>query len=360
MKRKQLEIGNEQNNNASKKMKHEEGIKKPQSKEEIQNLQNRILSSKKNINDLVEMIQYCKEETECKLIIAYLKSLSTIFTHYWVKKELSCLLDEKDTVLTALIEHREESDAIRKYRKWLLKRYESFHQILIEYLFCSEVAIQKLCVDIIFQMAKFELNCFKVLQDDAKEMLKCNAIVEQNILGKFIYSLVSTSSSVPVALIEHLRKNYLLPFVDVKFFVLHALYFAIRKYKELANSSLNSIGAFCANIIAVVDKLPLPSLAVESEGHASNEELEENYFFKSAIEEEIELKQKAFSTHLKSMNEYKKYFSKFWLAFLLLPDIPRLIYQIVLLRMDEHIIPQFDNPILLTDFISLSFSKGMY
>jgi hypothetical protein len=146
MKRKQQEIGNGQNNNASKKMKHDEGIKKPQNKEEIQNLQNRILSSKKNINDLVEMIQYCKEETECKLIIAYLKSLSTIFTHYWVKKELSCLLDENDIVLTALIEHREESDAIRKYRKWLLKRYESFHKILIEYLFCSEEAIQ-VCIN---------------------------------------------------------------------------------------------------------------------------------------------------------------------------------------------------------------------
>jgi hypothetical protein len=213
------------------------------------------------------------------------------------------------------------------------------------------------------EMSKFELTSSKVLLDDEKEIEKSFAIVDSGIFGRFVYTIAT--SSITVVVVEYLRSQYLLKYHDVMFFTLHALHGAIRRYKKEAAKSPNSVittGALCTNILAIVDKLSLlilPEPENPEENEMDGDDNLDVYYFYSSNETE-EKQDKLMSGLLKSEDEFKKVYSKFWLEFLLLSDIPRPIYQIVLLRMDDHIIPNFDNPLILNDFIQSSFDKGKF
>lgn len=88
-----------------------------------------------------------------------------------------------------------------------------------------------------------------------------------------------------------------------------------------------------------------------------NLSLKGSFYFFSTLENQNK-KRKLTNSYLEDDNEYKKAFSNLWLSFLQITDLPQEIYQLVLLKMNQSIIPNFENPFLLNDFISLSFSQG--
>lgn len=115
----------------------------------------------------------------------------------------------------------------------------------------------------------------------------------------------------------------------------------IENYKK-KKSQLSKID-FCKNILAITENIFLS--------------LKGKFYCFSAPEKDSK-KRTHSSSYLQDQVEYKKVFSNLWLAFLQMPDLPEEIYQLILLKMNQTIIPYFDNPFLLNDFISQSFSKG--
>jgi hypothetical protein len=114
-----------------------------------------------------------------------------------------------------------------------------------------------------------------------------------------------------------------------------------KKCKKL--STLN----FCKNLILVTDKTEIPSKF--------------QFLILQNSQQEMDQKKRKLTNskhELENSSEYKKAFQEFWISFLQIKDMPLMIYHLVLLKMSKEIIPNFENPFLLNDFISASFDKG--
>jgi hypothetical protein len=309
------------------KRKHED-ISETHSVEQIQQLEQSIKSDKQNSNNLVELLKYLDTPKEQELFTEAENALLRLFKHFFAVGEIEILSSTQ-------LRQKEESLGVKQYKKWLYARYKSFREKVLAYEDAEHA------IDILMQLTQLEVNSVPVLQDDARELEKCAAITSQETLGALLEHFCFTNAS-PLDALEHFRDAYVHRFHDVRYFSLEILTSLMKQY-SFTESNVTSI---CRNILTVMHQLP-PTFT-------------NNYRFFFTQEEPAQKKKsdKQNSQLLHDNKNYKKSFSKFWLSFLQIGKMPLIVYQLVLKDMDNHIIPQFENPFLLNDFISASFNKG--
>jgi cystathionine beta-lyase/cystathionine gamma-synthase len=134
--------------------------KKQLTRSDIKKIEAQIIESKQNINQLADLLQFCEDIEEITLIAASLGALCRVFTHLWKQKDLNVLVSD-DNLQKRYLQTEESNDkALNTYRKWVSKKYESFKDLLFDYLVCEEPAVQ---VSIKYNVFSFILTvCHKI------------------------------------------------------------------------------------------------------------------------------------------------------------------------------------------------------
>ncbi len=170
-------------------------------------------------------------------------------------------------------------------------------------------------------------------------------------------------------IILFIRENYLKKFEDFKYFSLQILSFVVQNSLKIMKVDLfyrnvlketqwkqieeSSKATMCKNLLDLVAEMSFdPSKDFYFVSQPSRSDDNSN-----TKRKKLHSLSTPFST-LTKLESYKSAFSNFWVQFLSIPSLPQSIYQQVLMKMDDHIIPNFSNPFLLNDFISSSFGKG--
>jgi hypothetical protein len=159
-------------------------------------------------------------------------------------------------------------------------------------------------------------------------------------LGKF-FDFLLCQKLLGTKLTAKFKTNYLMVYNDILYYSLIFVKECIDSFKKklLKIETLD----FCKNIMAFLDDVVIPASF--------------QLYFASPSETPVAKKVKVESL-FDSESTYKRAFSDVWLSFLQMKDMPIPIFHAVLLKMNKSIIPLIENPFLLNDFITQSFSKG--
>eukprot|EP01080_Neovahlkampfia_damariscottae_P000844 gene844-9093_t len=284
---------------------------------DIQKIEEQILSNKKNINQLLDLFQICEESKDDKTTLSSLQSIFNVFSVY-LKKE------QKNTPSVA----REE------YNEWLNSNLNDFFDLILLNLFKTK-STEK-CFTLYFQSITNEIIFSKTKKEDI-----INHRIEQ-ILEKLTYEIETS-----VKVMEIFKVNYLIEYQDILYYTLDVLSKLIQKKKCTKLSTLN----FCKNLLLIADKIEIPTkfkfLLLENSSIQSSDSTNQK-----------KRKIKNTKHELENSIEYKKVFQNYWISFLQIKDMPLVVYHLVLIKMSQEIIPNFENPFLLNDFIAGSFDKG--
>lgn len=175
------------------------------------------------------------------------------------------------------------------------------------------------------------------------------------------------------------REQYFARFSDVRFCTFAILSDMIKdqqmaeKEKKKTKSDAAdeeesvSMELFCQNVMTLVDTVVVPAEVKEFFFVMKRSELDaaEKGVERGDVAEERSTKKRKLDSapqlpvkSTNSLEEQRRQFTKFWLAFLQIKEMPVSIYEVVLARMDKFILPHFDNPFLLNDFVLASFDRG--
>jgi len=369
------------------------------------------------LTSFLEELFPLSNQTHRKVALQTIESLSEIFTFLFNDEKTIALtvseMNQKDVVVCDV--SGEKSVQKKEYKKWIFDQYTSFTKYLT--LFAvhyfskfadNEEEIEK-TVKIILSLAKLEVQSASgsVLAEMERERSRLNTIVSEGPFGMLIYHIVTDrnggTSSGSSFLVDYLTLEYIHRYHDLRFFTYIGLTQAIRKIRSKKKQVISYSQLF-ENILALIDGMPkIESIGrfylfdgydsesddeemgdeddegMEDEGEEGGDAIPADFMFddelgdlnalklpsseKNAEEKTTETneedeKEENQENSLLDPDVHAAAFSNFWLSFLLLPEMSRNVYERILRKMSDEIIPQFENPFLLNDFISSSFDQG--
>ncbi|KAG2381773.1 hypothetical protein C9374_006157 [Naegleria lovaniensis] len=351
---------------------------------QIEDIAKGIISDKKNTNNLLKLTEFLEESfprslrKERNFVLQSIESLLQVFSHFFDQKTLILNVGEKDTVVCDV--SKEKTIQKKEYMKWVYDQYSTFTKYLplfaIHYFTKfeeSEVEIQK-CVDAILTLAKLELNSANdsAFVEMDRERNRINTIVCEGPFGSLIYHLaIDTNQSEGKAfIIDYLKDKFIDRYHDLRYFTYVALTLAIRKLRSKKKKAI-TYPQFCENILSIIDDIP-PIEDIERlflyEGFDDSSEEEEDVMSDNEdFEDGLMMDDGTIPSGDTLMDPLGD------LNSLTLPSssekneckmktrkniMTKSIYETILRKMSEEIIPQFEDPFLLNDFISNSFDQG--
>lgn len=356
---------------------------------------------------------------ERSFVLQSIESLLEVFTHFFDKKTLILNVGEKDTVVCDV--SKEKAIQKKEYMKWIYEQYTTFAKYLplftIHYFTKfdeNEEEIQK-CVDAILTLTKLELNSANnsAFVEMDRERNRINTIVCEGPYGSLIYhlSIDANQSEGKTFIIDYLKDKYIDRYHDLRYFTYVALALSIRKLRSKKKKAI-TFPQFCENILSIIDDIPpiedidrlflydgfdystdeedMEEDGNEEDGMSDHGDFsddfmgnedgmipsEDNMMMDPTLgdlnsltlpssseknnndEDEMKDEQHKKENSLLDRSIHIAAFTNFWLAFLQLPEMTKSIYEKILRKMSEEIIPQFEDPFLLNDFISNSFDQG--
>lgn len=218
-------------------------------------------------------------------------------------------------------------------------------------LYASQESSQAEAVDHLMQLAKTEYQTSPLLKDDEQEFTKMKSLFSSESFASLISAFITKEPA--AAALAQFKNTYLNVYDDVKLFTFFVLTQLNKQYLAKTAFAKLNVEDYSKRVLDIVDEIGMPT-------HVS--QLGTFYFVKKNDGEQQPSKKPKVtekSKIMKLLETYKQQFGQFWISYLQTPNLPMLMYQQVLLRM-EHIIKHMDNPFLLNDFITASFNRGGY
>ncbi|EFC46199.1 predicted protein [Naegleria gruberi] len=389
------------------------------SSEAIKKMADGIISDKKNTNNLVKLTEFLEElfplssQKHRKLALQTISSLVDVFSHFFEEGTLILTVTEsknqKDAVACDV--SKEKSIQKKEYMKWIYEQYVSFTKYLPLYAvhyftkFNENYEEIETVIKAILDLSKKELTSASgsTLVEMERERNRINTIINEGPFGSFIYHLIyDPNNSEGKEFVITCLKEYIFKFHDLRFFAYISLTNAIRKIRSKKKRMLTYPQLY-DNVLQIIDGIPiidvigrfylydgydydsdevnsdeedgmdedgpnedgipddfmmdpelgdLSSLTLPSSQKKSTEEKKESE------EKDEEMKDEDKENNLLDPDVHINAYTNFWLAFLQIPEMTRSVYEKVLRKMSTEIIPQFEDPFLLNDFISNSFDQG--
>ncbi|XP_038054848.1 nucleolar complex protein 4 homolog [Patiria miniata] len=288
-----------------------------------------FLESRGHSNSLVELLEIVQSDDK-SITAAAVKSLHKIFSHLFSKDALTSAKAKP----TSKKGDSEREDASMKpedqYKAWLQDRYHDCLRCLARGMenFSEAPAVQELCL----------CSLMKLLQAESNHPLRTKE------LQGYVFPVSVLSHVVPKLLSKDLdmkdlisRFQEYLEYDDIRFHVLIQVRLQLAKVaKEDAKQDLATL---CNNTFALLEHVTMPT---------AEEDI--NNFMCRAPQDDDEAK-------IMSLKEHRRHFSDAWLIFLGL-TLPPAIYKKTLVILHEAVMPHLTNPLLLTDFLTISYSIG--
>lgn len=313
-----------------KKRKQNVGSDKSKSKtlsvEEIKSMEEGILSSTKNYNDILVLLNALEtSDNNSKTLYNLSGGLVRIFG--------------KLAKNGALRSSKDSSESQEKVKNWLLTRYGEFKDILLEMVkSSSNSATITTALTVLIKLLSVESN---YMAPNADESGYC----PRPLLNNVIRSLLTSKGDTEPALELLAGDDYLDTYDDLR-------YYFYREVAELLSSdeeksalkkevSLNIVSDRIIDLLMAIKTFP-----------DSDDDIEDFYFSKPSLSKSA-LKH---GTPLKQ-SSHKTIFQKAWIAALSLPMTADQ-YKAVLIILHKRIIPRMMRPQLLMDFLTDAYNSG--
>jgi len=295
-------------------------------KQQIRKLEKDCINDKKNLNNIVEILNILKSDNEDEIIHTSIVSLKKIFSHYL------------PTILTF---DENSNDKKKVVNQWLKDNYANFVSYLLTLFENDEPAIQIITLKTLFEFIKHETTFFS---------LQKGFLVMNNKI--FIPTIKA------ILLCENLNKTFydaimeqIDSYDDLRYYFLKAVETIVnnsanvkKNDKESEEDAYNISVNTLYSILSELQNMPIDDSQIETFFILNPAELKGN------SDENVK-------HPVLSAKSHSQVFGDAWLAFLKLPlTVP--IYKRVLLIINKRIIPNMTNPVRLIDFLTDAYNQG--
>ncbi|XP_022104594.1 nucleolar complex protein 4 homolog [Acanthaster planci] len=288
-----------------------------------------FLESREHSNSLVELLEIVQSDDKT-VATAAVKSLHKIFSRLLSKDALT-----SDTPRTKSMKgNRETREATvnpeEQYKAWLQARYHDCLRCLARVIdtFTDAPALQEITL----------CSLMKLLQTESNHPLRKKDLdgytFPISVLAHVVPKLLSKDTDMK-DLIGRFQEY--LEYDDIRFYALSQ----VRQYlgQIVKKDDKQDLTVLCNNTFALLEHVTMPT-AGEDIGN----------FMCRAPGEDEEVK-------VTSLKNHRRHFSESWLVFLSL-TLPPAIYKKALVILHEVVMPHMSNPLLLTDFLTISYNIG--
>ena len=312
------------------------------SRAQLQKLERDVMSSDKNINSILEIMDMLRLDNK-ESGLAALNALRRIFTAH----------ARKGNMYTA-----SSSSARDRVRTWLRSQFSDYLKCLMDMMLVEgEDDVSRMCRVASLRTAMHFVKLSNLFQN--------RDVASRYHFGNDIYirivRILVKNENVDEELWENLIEEYL-PFHDVQLYTLRNLkrILDVIKTRDAADNStaVNNIFRLLLEIRVPMKQNRLDNFFVD------------NNTSSSTLVEKIQGKKKrkrdnnnTSTTTLKNNNvhklsSYRRAVETCWLTLLRLQNLPEALYKRALLLLPKHVIPYMEHPILLCDFLTDSCNAG--
>ncbi|KAK9700369.1 Maturation and nuclear export of 40S ribosomal subunits interacting protein [Basidiobolus ranarum] len=286
----------------------------------VRSLEKGVQESKKNLNDIVQIVEYCENEHP-EIIYAAINSLQRIFVDFLKKGDLQKIKEN------ANVDGAEKAKLV--VSTWLRDHYIKYYNHLLRLLCHQEPSLQ--------------VTALNLLLDFTAKETSMTGVFPNFLYFKIVEALVN-NDNFNGGLQSALMEKYLNYYDDLRYYFLKDL--AKIFSTELLKASNSSKAILVTNGFAILEQLrTMPT---------DESEIDEFWTEEPKVDDEGDSDKKPVLLQLQA---HRKMFSDCWIAFLRLP-LTTDIYKKVLVMMHKKIIVHMPQPTLLMDFLTDSYNAG--
>ncbi|KYQ92912.1 hypothetical protein DLAC_05505 [Tieghemostelium lacteum] len=388
--------------------------------EKIKNIENKVLESVENVNQILDIITICQSNLkELEIIFHGIKSLEKIFLHLLDTTSIE-LRNEfrdfkksggviEDTTTNTTVQNnnknsknsknsknqkqqqpQQQQNSFKIYTSWLFKIYGNYFKFLLVLLNNEDPSIQVPSLNSLMVMLKKESQLISKLpkeliieSDENIQKLTLEQLYKPT-LQQILQSLVMNSHFNSV-LWDHFKQTYLNEYHDVHYHTImslkdiitdHAVSVKDQSAKDKFESKFQcAFDRFIENLFDIITTLE-PFIDVPEwkflvgyphydfmSSHSSLQSSKKKKVKSETLSKPTSMTLEEFKNLeaqwklLTKIATYQKEIGKFWLLFLQC-SLPSSIYKQVLLGLPEQVFPLLSDPRLLMDFYTSSFNVG--
>ncbi|XP_071110974.1 nucleolar complex protein 4 homolog A-like isoform X1 [Haliotis cracherodii] len=270
------------------------------------------LESRKQINNVVDIISHMDSEKR-DVLTACINALQRIFEKFISTEEMcGSSSDEKSKV----------ADKEAEYREWLRQQYTATVACLLDKLTCTDRHIQKLSLRVLMMFVAAEGRHPITTKSSSHAQL-----FPESLFAEIMTHFLSSDESA-VLLLESFQD--FLQYDDVRYQTLQCIHKHLQK-----NSSKALTDIYMTNVFGLLDKCS--SLKCKTKSLR---------FF--AVDT---------AGKMGSSKEHTKLFTSTWLKFLSC-KLTASLYKKVLIIAKDKVMPRLSNPLVLSDFLTESYTVG--
>ncbi|XP_049460685.1 nucleolar complex protein 4 homolog [Epinephelus fuscoguttatus] len=283
----------------------------------------RILESRKNANDVFDILEFLQSEKE-KDVVNAVSACSKLFC---------TLLENKELFLGKLPGEEEalsgEYSAEEKYRMFMRHRYNSCVEMLLEHLSHELHSVKESALCCLMKFAAAEGQ--HPLEDlDWTEHYSFPRELIQAVVDRLLSK--TTDNSLLIS-----RFQEFLEMEDVRFYVMSSIRESVGQVMDKSKGALVPI--YQNNVFTLMSNISVPSKESELT----------NFMVKQEAKHE--------DWKAAKLNEHKRVFERMWLGFLKY-KLPSNMYKKILVILHDSILPHMSKPTLMIDFLTAAYEVG--
>ncbi|XP_032395906.1 nucleolar complex protein 4 homolog [Etheostoma spectabile] len=283
----------------------------------------RILESRKNANDVFDILEFLQSAKE-KDVVNAVNACCKLF----------CTLLEKKELFLGKLPGEEEAlsggySAEEKYRMFMRHRYNSCVEMLLEHLSHELHGVKESALCCLMKFAAGEGR--HPLEDlDWSEHYSFPRELIQAVVKRLLSQ--TTDNSLLIS-----RFQEFLEMEDVRYYVMSSIRENVGKVMEKNKGAL--VPVYQNNVFTLMSNISVPS--------------QESQLTNFMVQQEA----KHDDWKVAKLNEHKRVFERMWLGFLKY-KLPSNMYKKILVILHDSILPHMSKPTLMIDFLTAAYEVG--
>ncbi|KAI1905023.1 hypothetical protein AGOR_G00011680 [Albula goreensis] len=293
------------------------------SKKDINNKAELVMKSRKNANDVFDLLEYLQADKE-KDVACAVNACNKLF----------CVLLERGDLFVGQLPTEEEMlsgsySAEEKYRIFMHHRYNSCKDLLLELISHESFQVKESALVTLMKFVSME-GQFPLLPVDGEEHYN----FPRELLRAVVDQLLSEKEDMALLIS---RFQEFLEMEDVRYYVMGSVSNNVGRVMDKAKGAV--LPVYQNNVFLLTSSITMPSQESELS----------NFLVKQAAKQE--------EWKAGKLKEHKRVFERMWLIFLK-HKLPSNMYKKILVILHDSILPHMSKPTLMIDFLTAAYEVG--
>lgn len=331
----------------------------------LRQLERNVRTSKKNANDLVELLEAMDEETQPSHRLTALNCLRRIFVAFAKRGDLHAVAESGDSKNKSKKKGAQEKrkQVQNKFQLWMRSRYTQFIKatsLAMGVQGSTTMARQTRVASLRTLMEFVKMSKYLQREDDTQAYHYGNDIYIR-ILKHLVHSETMDQELVDLVAEEYLEFN------DVQLYTLKNLKLILDRFKTSSKTS-QSAAPVVRNAFTLLLHVRLPSRQDQLNPQDLFVPIEDNSFEKLSSgvagparkRKRNAAKEKCAASvqhSVEKLSTHKRAHEGCWLS-LLRSDMPKDVFKQALLKLPSRAMPHMEHPVLLCDFLTDAYNAG--